>query len=323
MAHLVSARVAVSQQNYRRAESELGALLKATPASPDVHILAGDMYLQRGDVPRARQAYERALSLDAHRTGAVFGLIRSDLVEKKFDAARTRAAGLLESGPNDPVVLTVAGATFADTGDKSRAEAAFRKAIEKDPTNLDAYLALGRLFLSDNRLDEARKEYEELAKRQPQRAVSSHTIVGIILAMQGKPDEARKSFQEAVAIDPGAASVAANNLAWDYAENGGNLDVALQLAQRAKAQIPQNASVSDTLGWVYYKKGLSSLAVSSLKEAAAQDAANPMIYYHLGLAYIADGKGAEAHRALSEALRLNPKFPSAEEAKRLLATLKS
>lgn len=321
-AHLVSARVAVAQANYPFAESELNKLVKATPNAPDVHVLMGDMFLQRRNVPRARQAYERARSLDPRQTAAVLGLIRSDLEEKKFDSARGRATVLLESGADDPVALTVAGATFADSGDYTRAEAAFRKTIEKDPTNLDAYVALGRLYLGQNRLDEARKEYEDLARRQPDLAVSSNTVIGTILAAQGKREEARKYFEQAVSVDSEASAVAANNLAWDYAENGGNLDTALQLAQRAKAQMPQSADASDTLGWIYYKKGLASLAVSALKESVAQNAANPVSHYHLGLAYLADGKRNEAQRALTEALRLKPQFASAQDAKRVLATLK-
>jgi len=323
MAHIASARVALAQQNYRRAESELNLLVKVTPTAPDVHLLMGDMYLQRGDIPRARQAYEHALSLESHLTAAVLGLIRSDLAEKKVDAARARAADLLDSGSDDPVALTIAGATFADSGDNARAEAAFRKAVERDPSNLDAYLALGRLYVSEKRLDEARKEYEEVATRHPDLAVSSNTMIGMILSLQGRREEARKFFEQAVSINPATASVAANNLAWDYAENGGNLDEALQLAQRAKSQMPQSSSVNDTLGWVYYKKGLSSLAVSSFKDAVKLDAANPMLHYHLGLAYIADGKSADAEKALKEALRLNPQFASAQDAKLRLATLKS
>ncbi len=72
--------------------------------------------------------------------------------------------------------------------------------------------------------------------------------------MQNKPDEARKLYEHALSLDP-QMPVAANNLAWDYAERGQNLDVALNLAQTAKAKLPNTAAVSDTLGWVYYKKG--------------------------------------------------------------------
>ena len=55
--------------------------------------------------------------------------------------------------------------------------------------------------------------------------------------------------------DPRAA-VAANNLAWMYASRGEQLDRALQLAQAAKAELPDDAAVSDTLAYVYIKKQL-------------------------------------------------------------------
>ena len=77
---------------------------------------------------------------------------------------------------------------------------------------------------------------------------------------QGKRDEARKSY-EATVNGPENAPVAANNLAFIYAEQGTNLDVALQLATSAKQGLPDDPSVDDTLGWIYYKKDMPSLAV--------------------------------------------------------------
>ena len=59
-------------------------------------------------------------------------------------------------------------------------------------------------------------------------------MVGLIYQMQKRTDEARQAFERVVALDP-KAPIAANNLAWIYAENGGNLDVALQHAQAAHA----------------------------------------------------------------------------------------
>ena len=116
--------------------------------------------------------------------------------------------------------------------------------------------------------------------------------------------------------------IAANNLAAMLADNGENLDRALELAQTAKAQLPQNAQASDTLGWVYYKKGLGSLAISALQEGVKQDPANPVIHYHLGLAFLQNGDKPEARAALERALRLKPEFRGADDAKRLLGTLK-
>ena len=132
----------------------------------------------------------------------------------------------------------------------------------------------------------------------------------------------RASSTSALVLDPQAA-VAANNLAWDYAENGGaSLDVALQLAQTAKARLPKSWEASDTLGWIYYKKGLVSRAVTALREASQQAPSNPTIHYHLGLAYLKDGHKSEAEAALQHALKLDPKFQAADDAKRALATIK-
>ena len=106
-----------------------------------------------------------------------------------------------------------------------------------------------------------------------------------------------------------------------YAEGGGNLDVALQLAQSAKAQLPASASVDDTLGWIYIKKNLAGTGIPFLQSAVRTDSANAVYRYHLGVAYMKSGDKTQAETAFNEALKRNPDFRAAAEAKRtLLAT---
>jgi Flp pilus assembly protein TadD len=143
----------------------------------------------------------------------------------------------------------------------------------------------------------------------------------MILTMQNKHDEARKLYEHALSLDP-QMPVAANNLAWDYAERGQNLDVALNLAQTAKAKLPNTSAVTDTLGWVYYKKELGSLAVTSFEEAVRQAPSDPSIRYHLGLAYLKTGDQKKARASLEGALKLSPDFKEAADAKKALATIK-
>ena len=95
--------------------------------------------------------------------------------------------------------------------------------------------------------------------------------------------------------------------------------MALNLAQDAKAQVPDDPHISDTLGWIYYKKNIYGRAVSYLKEASEKVPDNPVIRYHLGMAYFKNDNKAMAKKELAKAIELNPKFPGAEEAK---ATLK-
>ncbi len=64
--------------------------------------------------------------------------------------------------------------------------------------------------------------------------VGAPTMSGIILQAQGRTPEARSRYERALALDSRAA-VAANNLAWLYAEAGENMDRAVKLAERRRS----------------------------------------------------------------------------------------
>jgi tetratricopeptide (TPR) repeat protein len=117
---------------------------------------------------------------------------------------------------------------------------------------------------------------------------------------------------------------AANNLAWIYAEQGENIDRALELAIIAKENNPENPLISDTLGWAYYKKGLYLKAVSLLKESTEKVNNNPTIHYHLGMAYAKRGEPGDkklAQQSLQKALKIDSRFIGADIAKKTLESL--
>jgi Flp pilus assembly protein TadD len=146
----------------------------------------------------------------------------------------------------------------------------------------------------------------KLAEERP-RDVSVQTAAAVLLHAQNKEAEARVYYEKALQADPRAA-VAANNMAWMYAERGENLDMALNLAQAAKQQLPDSPEVNDTLGLVYYKKGLYTLAVAPLQEAIAKDPTNPAYHLHLGLALAQTGDKNRSRQSLQLALasKLSP-----------------
>jgi Flp pilus assembly protein TadD len=146
-------------------------------------------------------------------------------------------------------------------------------------------------------------------------------MIGMIFDMQNRATEARQVYEEIVRATS-RAPVAANNLAWNYADKGENLDYALQLAQQAKAQLPDRHEVDNTLGWVYFKKNMVELAIPPLERSVKKDPANSMYQYHLGLAYAKAGRKDAARRALEEALKLNRDFPGRSDAETTLAALK-
>jgi Flp pilus assembly protein TadD len=178
---------------------------------------------------------------------------------------------------------------------------------------------LAALYLKEQRLDEARREFEAMAKRDP-RAAGPRTMVGMIMEAQGKRDDAKRWYEATVA-EMNNVPVVANNLAYIYAEQGVNLDVALQLAKTAKQQMPDNPDVDDTLGWVYYKKDLATLGVRSLEDSLAKKPNDAVVLYHLGLTYAKLGDNDKARTALTQALSVNPQLDGAETARRTLAAV--
>ncbi len=53
---------------------------------------------------------------------------------------------------------------------------------------------LARLYMEQRRVDEARVEFQGIAERDPSN-VAARTMVGILLAEQGKRDEAVKAYE--------------------------------------------------------------------------------------------------------------------------------
>lgn len=98
--------------------------------------------------------------------------------------------------------------------------------------------------------------------------------------------------------------------------------MALSLAQKAKAKIPAEPSVSDTLAWIQYRKGLYASAASILEDITEQYPQNATYRYHLGVALWKTDRPNEARQALQRALQLNIKPKDAAEARRVLVILR-
>jgi tetratricopeptide (TPR) repeat protein len=304
-----------------RAEAELKPLLRAAPRAAAVQVEKGEIALRQKQFDAAAAAFDEALKLDSESLAAFAGRVNVDLsAHRTQEALRRLDARVARAGKNAPV-LAYAGRAYAIAGNLPRGETVLEQAITADPGYMPSYHYLGQIYVRQHRLDDARQRYEDIAKRHADN-IAAHTMVGMILQVQNRPDEARARYEKILQIDPRAV-VAANNLAYMKAESGTDLDIALQLAQTAKASQPDDPDVNDTLGWVYYKKGMAPLAIDPLRQSVEHTPANPVYRYHLGMAYLKTGDKEKAREMLQQALKLDPRFDGAADARRALDGLGS
>ena len=317
-ARLTLAAGLIAQRDFTRAEPIVGELLKQYPNVAAVEALSGRHQLARRNMPQARAAYERALKLDPRSFAAVAGLTAVDLLEKKVDAARQRVDAHLASAPGDPRVLLLASRVYLAANDAAAAERSLRRLVEVAPADTRAYAMLGSLYLSQQRLPEARAEFDQLAVKNP-KSVPVRTLAAMLSHSTNELEDAKKRYRDILDLDASAA-VAANNLAWILTEEGKDLDEAQRLAERAAAAAPNRAEIHDTLGWIYIRKELPILAIPKFEQSISQDPDNAEYRYHLALAHSKSGNADRAREALAIALKLDPNH---REARALEATLKN
>jgi Flp pilus assembly protein TadD len=208
---------------------------------------------------------------------------------------------------------------YVARGDARAAEQAFLKAIDLDPRLFAPYVALGNIYLQAGQYEQALLKFNDLIKGNPNDP-SPYMLSGIVYEVKGDIPKAREAYEKAVGLNPRFAA-AANNLAWIYSEHGGDKDKALQLAQTAKEQAPDDPRISDTLGWILYKRGVYQRALALLKESAAKLPDNAQVQYHLGMAYRETGDKDSAKKALKLAVSLPQSFTGKDEAHKALAGL--
>ncbi len=277
---LQDALLKISDQDYSGARASLDALLRQKPE--DVRALRAlvQLYDARHERPAALQAVREYVS-------------------------RHPASAPLQNFLGE---LLLAG------GKPAEARIAFTSAQSADLRFRPAQLALARLDVTEGRLESAHRTLAALLAGNPHDP-ELWLYMGWLANTQKDYPQALAWFRKVVDADP-ANMVALNNLAYLLASQTSQFDEALKYAQQVKEMAPDNKGVDDTIGWIMYRKGLYRSAVKYL-ESAAQGEADPVIRYHLGMAYLKTGD-KRGEPTLRAALKSAPDLPEAALAAQLL-----
>jgi tetratricopeptide (TPR) repeat protein len=205
--------------------------------------------------------------------------------------------------------------------DYTGAEVEFKRALELDKNNVEALLNLGMSQNQRGATDQALQTFLDASKANP-KEIAFYLMAGGVYEKKQDWEKARQMYQKVLELRPDNP-LASNNLAYVMLQQGGNVDVALAMAQTARRQLPDNPNSADTLGWAYYQKGVYTTAINLFKEAVKKDPESVTYNYHLGLAYAKNGQAGMARQQLDRVGKIKPGSTEAEDLKRAVAQMKS
>ncbi|MFH0844041.1 MAG: tetratricopeptide repeat protein [Pseudomonadota bacterium] len=178
-----------------------------------------------------------------------------------------------------------------------------QKALERKKEKIEIYLMLASIF-------ETKKEYDKALAmidgglKMDEKHVDLIFRRGVVLDKSGRKEDCLKQMRKVIEIDSNHAD-ALNYIGYTYAEQGIRLDEALELIKTALKIKPESGYIIDSLGWVYYQKGLYDEALSSLEKAISLIPNDPTITEHLGDVYLSKKKYQKALEMYQKALSLN------------------
>jgi Flp pilus assembly protein TadD len=294
-------------------------LEKAYPKNPQLPFLLGTTLLRQTNNAAARAEFDQALKLAPDNLPALEQAVNLDLVEKQYAAAQQRVQQQIGQNPKAASLQFLLAEVLVARGDTIQAESALLKAIELQPDAQQPYLMLAQLYAASNQNQKALADLQAALAKNPKDA-SALLLMGMIYNAEKDYKNARDAYEKFLVLVPNNGAVL-NNLAYIYAENLGQLDKGYQLARHARDLAPADPAVADTLGWILYRKGQFSSALSLLRESAAKLNALPEVQFHLGMTCYMMGDEANARTAFQRALQLNGGFPETNECNQCLAVL--
>ena len=244
------AQICLDKKRYNDAIIAIEGMLKSLPGSSDIHYAAGMAYNAINDKETAIAHFKQVLPDSKFYQNSVIRIsfLYQDL-EKKREAINS-LENLVKNVPDKPELMLYLASFYEENEEFYKAEKVLKKAIEIDPENIELHFRLG-----------------------------------VVYDKWDKKDAAIESMKTVISLEPHNAN-ALNYVGYIYAELGINLDEAERLIKEALKHMPDDGYITDSLGWIYYKKGRYKDALKLLKKAIDLAPDDPTILEHLGDVYL-------------------------------------
>lgn len=338
---LLSRRLLV--MTYLRSGQANQALETLLPAldekriDPELFSLAGEVYLQTGDVQKAQSYFKKAVdqapndgnkqtslalmhmmsgSVDSafeelrdiavsdKGTRADLALVSAYLSRKEFDQALKAIDGLEKKQPTQPLAAYLRARTLLAKNDAIGARKSFEKALAINPNYFPAVTGLATLDLAEKKPNDARKRFEAVLEKDPKNSLALLALAELAANAGAGKVEVSRLLGNAVAANP--VDPAARLMLIDYLLRNQDLKGASSAAENAVAAIPENAAILDALGRTQQASGELNQAITTYNKLATMAPHMPQPYLRLADVHMADKNADAAISSLRKALEIQP-----------------
>jgi tetratricopeptide (TPR) repeat protein len=219
---------AAAQSNVLdQAIAEFQKIVALEPNSVEDHMVLGQLYTVKHLPDKAEAEFKTAQGIEPESEDVVLNLAR--LYAESGDMAH--AVKAIEAVPVDgrtPKMEFTLGAMYDQMKQPKDAIAAYKRAEDMEPGDLQTIDALAQALLNDDQLDEALKQYKELAEANPDDAEPLIHIAEI--------ERRQAKYEDALAVVRKARKIDSNSLEAGFNEGLlldilGRLDEAVQVYQ--------------------------------------------------------------------------------------------
>ncbi|MDQ2944951.1 MAG: tetratricopeptide repeat protein [Acidobacteriota bacterium] len=310
----------INMKDYDKASQELAVMEREYPNSGDVRFQVGRLKFAQGRIKEAESDFE--LLLKSNDLRGLNGLIECKLAQGQVEEAIKLVQTQVLKTPDNFQDRLILGSLEVNAKKYQDAIKDFQLLIDKNPKSPDlpgVYIRLGEAKRRAGDLDGAIASFRKARELSPKDPVPL-LQVALLFDTNGRPDEARKTYEDVLKMQPDNP-VALNNIAYAKADEGVDLDNALQLAERARTKKPDDPDVLDTVSLIFLKKNSTDEGLRLLKELVARVPANPTYHLHLALALYQKGNKPEAKKELETASRFNPSERDQQRIRELMAKI--
>ena len=326
-----------------KALAVLAPSLNKDNVDPENFSVAGEVYLQNGDIKKAEEYFSKASQLDpkdarkrtslalthmmAGREDSAFGelqdisatdsgvtadlaLISAHLRRKEYDKALSAIDVLEKKQPGKPLASNLRGTTQLAKQDLQGARKSFERALTMDPAYFPAVASLAGLDMIDKKPEDAKKRFESVLVKDPNNGQALLALAELAARSGAGKEEVAALIAKAVAANPTEASP--RLLLIDFYLRNKEDRQALSTAQNAVAAIPDSSDLLDALGRVQQASGDTNQAVATFNKLVAMQPLSPKPLMRLADAHMAAKNKDAAAQSLRKALDIKPDLLDAQ-----------